>query len=226
MTKISIVLFFRKQINCLDFGQLYLAGQILPFHLIAGFAEAAFPSGEVIEGFDELVFFEIGPERVCEVEFGIRYLPEEIVGDPVFAACPDDEVGIGHIEGVEVFGNQFFVDFFRRYFTVGGHFGNFADCCGYFLARAVTECECERHFWLVISRFGNGFVHKFEQVRREFVFASDYVESDIFFNKKSLFRYQELFEKFHESRNFAFGTIPVFGGKSVKREVFYPDFTA
>src|SRR5262249_18609252 len=44
---------------------------------------------------------EVGPEDRQDEELGIRDLPEQEVREPVLAARPDQEIGIGHTGGVE-----------------------------------------------------------------------------------------------------------------------------
>src|SRR3954453_7260507 len=45
---------------------------------------------------------EVGPELVAEDELRVRALPEQVVGDPLLAAGPDQQVGVVHLGRVEV----------------------------------------------------------------------------------------------------------------------------
>ncbi|MFM1945427.1 MAG: hypothetical protein RI897_4409 [Verrucomicrobiota bacterium] len=123
-------------------------------------AEAAVTFGVFVEGVEELGFSEVGPERGGDDEFGVGDLPEEEVRDAEFAAGADEEVRVGHMPGVEVFGEGFFVD-------LGGvelaflHFGGEA-AAGFddFVASAVAEGERESEA-VIIGEGGAGFLELF-----------------------------------------------------------------
>ena len=44
---------------------------------------------------------EVGPEAVGDEDLGVGDLPEQEVRDALLARGADDEVGVGHVRGVE-----------------------------------------------------------------------------------------------------------------------------
>src|SRR5215210_5246735 len=69
-----------------------------------GFLDAAPASGpgpERLEGAQELLGREVGPQRLRHVELGVGYLPEQEVRDAKFAASPDHQVDLGYVGSVE-----------------------------------------------------------------------------------------------------------------------------
>ena len=75
---------------------------------VGGFAEAAEAALAVLvvgDGFEEVEAAEVGPEAVGDEDLGVGDLPEEEVGDALLAGGADDEVGVGHVGGVEGVGD-------------------------------------------------------------------------------------------------------------------------
>ena len=64
-------------------------------------SEAALALLVVGDGFEEVDAAEVGPEAVGDEDLGVGDLPEEEVGDALLAGGADDEVGVGHVRGVE-----------------------------------------------------------------------------------------------------------------------------
>jgi len=80
---------------------------------VGGFAEAAEAALAVLvvgNGFEEVEAAEVGPEAVGDEDLGVGDLPEEEVGDALLARGTDDEVGVGHVRGVESRGDVGLVD--------------------------------------------------------------------------------------------------------------------
>ncbi len=73
-------------------------------------AEAAFAALVVGDGFEEMDAAEVGPEAVGDEDLGVGDLPEEEVGDALLAGGADDEVGVGHVRGVEGAGDAGLVE--------------------------------------------------------------------------------------------------------------------
>src|SRR5919108_5564539 len=74
------------------------AGQGLAFgQLLAGAAEPALAPRVRGDGLVQGFGAEVGPERIGEVELGVRELPEEEVGDALLAARADEEVGLRRV---------------------------------------------------------------------------------------------------------------------------------
>ena len=49
----------------------------------------------------KLMFGKVRPQGIGEHELGVRQLPQKKVAEPLFAAGPDQEIGIRHIGGFE-----------------------------------------------------------------------------------------------------------------------------
>src|SRR5918995_2912229 len=77
-------------------------------------APAPRPGPERLEGPQELLRGEVGPQRFRHVELGVGYLPEQEVRDAQLAAGPDHQVDLGYVGGVEVTGEGHLVDVLRR----------------------------------------------------------------------------------------------------------------
>ena len=52
----------------------------------------------------KVVFPEVGPEGLGDVEFGVGRLPQQEVAQAVLAAGADQQVRVGHIGGIEAAG--------------------------------------------------------------------------------------------------------------------------
>ena len=48
---------------------------------------------------------EVGPEAIGDEDLGVGDLPQEEVGDALFARGANDEIGVGHTAGVETLGD-------------------------------------------------------------------------------------------------------------------------
>ena len=73
-------------------------------------AEASIALLESGDAFQQVFAAKIGPEALRHEDFGIGDLPEEVVGDAHLARGADEQVGIGHVAGVEVAGQGGFAD--------------------------------------------------------------------------------------------------------------------
>ena len=85
-------------------GGIRWGGERVGEGLVGGFAEsseAAFALLIVGDGFEEMEAAEVGPEAVGDEDLGVGDLPQEEVGDALLAGGADDEVGVGHVSGIE-----------------------------------------------------------------------------------------------------------------------------
>src|SRR5690349_17919545 len=73
-------------------------------------AETALALTVGIEGRQEIVFAEIGPEDRGGVIFRVSRLPDEVIAEPHLARRADDEIGVGQVAGVERAGDHVFGD--------------------------------------------------------------------------------------------------------------------
>src|SRR6187431_705849 len=76
-------------------------------------SEPTLASGELEECRVERGGPEIGPQVVAEVELSVGRLPDQEIGEALFATGPDHEVGIGQACGVQDAGHGRFVDRLR-----------------------------------------------------------------------------------------------------------------
>src|SRR3954454_18087485 len=67
--------------------------------------EAALATGVRSQRAQEVDAPEVGPVGVVEIELRVRRLPQQEARQPLFAARPDDQVGIGLTARVEVLGD-------------------------------------------------------------------------------------------------------------------------
>src|SRR5262245_36004554 len=63
----------------------------------AGAAKTAFPALELTEREQQVLFREVRPQDVGEVELGVCELPEQEVADALFPARADEEVGLREV---------------------------------------------------------------------------------------------------------------------------------
>ncbi len=64
-------------------------------------AETALALLVVRDGFEEMDAAEVGPKAIGDQELRVGDLPEEEVGDALLPGGADDEIGVGHVAGVE-----------------------------------------------------------------------------------------------------------------------------
>src|SRR5882757_7598487 len=141
-----------------DLGGYFFGGlEVVEVFVGEGFAEAteaAFAALVGGDGFEEMEAVEIGPETVGDEDLGVGDLPEEKIGDTLLAGGADDEVGVGHVPGVERARDAGLVEGFEGAgaeevvdgATAGVGFGgevseDAADGIDYFGAGAVVEGE-------------------------------------------------------------------------------------
>ena len=89
----------------LDFGGDFFSGlEVVEVFVGKGFAEATEASFAALvggDGFKEMETVEVGPETVGDEDLGVGDLPEEEVGDALLAGGTNNQIGIGHVPGVE-----------------------------------------------------------------------------------------------------------------------------
>src|SRR5262245_54117675 len=68
----------------------------------AGAAKAALPALELPERAQQVLLRKVRPQDVGEVELGVGELPEEEVADTLFAARPDEKIGLRKLRLVQV----------------------------------------------------------------------------------------------------------------------------
>ena len=181
-------------------------------------AEAAAAGCEIAQGFVEFFDGEFGPEGVGDVELGVADLPEEVVADAHFAGGADEEVGVGHAGGVEVFGEGLFGDLGGAEFAAFYFFGDAADGVGDLHARAVVDGEAEGHAGVAAGGF-EGVFEFFEDLGGEAFAATDLDELDVVVDEESALRAHVLDVEVHEEADFFGGAVPVFRGEGVEREL-------
>jgi len=71
------------------------------------------PSLVAGDGPVQILFVEVGPIGIAEVEFGVSNLPKQEVGDTHFAPGAYQKLGIGHKSSFQPTTDQILVDVFR-----------------------------------------------------------------------------------------------------------------
>ena len=89
------------------------------------------------------IFIKIRPRFGEKNEFGIRALPEKEIGQPLFAGSPDDQIGVGHIGQIEVFGDGLFRNLVGRACSCLHLGGDLAGCMNEFFPAAVGQAQDE-----------------------------------------------------------------------------------
>src|SRR5512143_3689484 len=88
--------------------------QSLPCELLLRQPEPALPPLVLDKRRMQVLFREVGPERIGEIKFRVCGLPEEEVADPLLAARADDQVRVGEACGVQVRGKDLVSELQRR----------------------------------------------------------------------------------------------------------------
>src|SRR5215212_9434856 len=93
----------------------------------------------------ELALVEIRPQRVAEVQLGVREVPQQEVADALLAAGADQQIGIRQAGEREVTAELCFVDVFRAQFARDTPLGHPARGYSEIPATAVRDGNDERH---------------------------------------------------------------------------------
>ena len=70
--------------------------------MFTGFAESAFPSLVVANGFAKFLFPKIGPIGFTKIKFRIRALPKKVITQTDFSTGAYQQVGVRHEVGSQV----------------------------------------------------------------------------------------------------------------------------
>ncbi len=218
-----------------DFGgDLFGRLKVVEVFVGEGFAEAAEAAFAALvcgDGFEEMEAVEVGPEAVGDKDLGVGDLPEEEVGDALLAGGADDEIGVGHVPGVEGAGDAGLVKGFESAGAeevvdgaaagvgLGGEVGkDAADCIDDFGAGAVVEGEGEGG----ASVFCGGFhcpLHGVLDLLREVVGAADVGHADVVVVHALDVADEVAFEELHKEADLGLGTAKVvFERESVEGE--------
>src|SRR5437867_5485353 len=73
-------------------------------------AEPPLPTLVVEDGLEQVAPRDVGPEDRRDVQLGIGELPQQEIGEPAFAGCPDQQVRVPPGRGVELGADGVFVD--------------------------------------------------------------------------------------------------------------------
>src|SRR6185437_4162317 len=117
-----------------------------------GSAVATFAAVIVAQRLLEIGLAEVGPQRLREDELGIGGLPQQEIADALLAAGADDEVGIGHVGGQQVAGEQALIDGFGREPARLHRLGDRARGAGDLGATAIGERDGEAQAAIVAGQ--------------------------------------------------------------------------
>ena len=166
----------------------------------------------------EVVGGEVGPERVGDEDFGVGDLPEQEVGDAVFAGGADEQIGIGDAGGVETGLELGLVDGIGREQAGGDVAGEAAGGIGEFGAAAVVEGEAEHGAGAVRGGGGDG-VKGGEHGGGQALAAADDGETEIFAGEFFALTFAVSDAEVHQGLDFLGGAFPVFEREGVEGDV-------
>src|SRR6056297_124507 len=185
------------------------------FRLALGKAsEAPFALPEVVQRRIQVGDGEVRPERIAEMEFGIGKVPQQVIGEPVFSAGPDEQVGFrlaGKLERVAECG---LVDRLRIEFASAGLFGELARGRDDIVTAAVACRDVEQKAGVVAGNL-LGARHSALQGLRQSFPAPDEVQTHVVPIELVDFAIQRPAEQAHQSRDFVARTAPIFAGKRI-----------
>src|SRR5215212_873100 len=180
-------------------------------------ATALGPGAEGLEGAQELLGGEVGPQRVRDVELRVGDLPEQEVRDAELAAGTDHQVDLGYVGGVEVACEGHLVDVFRR--ETVGHYptGGVHDL------RAPTVVERDINVQAVVHR-GEilGLLHGFEHRGRQMLPSSQETEPGPTLVQLGHLLAGRLEEELHERLYLPLRTRPVLGREGIEGQRLDP----
>lgn len=81
-------------------------------------AETAVSAVEIVDRRVQIARFEVRPQHIGEIIFGVRRLPQKEVRRADLARGTDDEVRVGHMRRVKVRADGFLRDVLRLNFAV------------------------------------------------------------------------------------------------------------
>src|SRR5690606_30259621 len=77
------------------------SSDIISLSILEHLAEAALAGVIGVDGLEQLVLAEVGPQRGRDVQLGVCHLPEQEVGDAQVPAGADEQLGVGDVGHVE-----------------------------------------------------------------------------------------------------------------------------
>ena len=188
---------------------------------LAEATEAAFAALVGGDGFEKVEAVEVGPEAVGDEDLGVGDLPEEEVGDALLSGGTDDEVGVGHVRGVEGAGDGGLIEGFERAGAeevvdgaaarvgLGGEVGeDAADGVGDLGAGAVVEGEGEGGAGVLCGGFA-GPLHGVLDLLGEVVGAADVGHADVVVVHAFDVADEVAFEELHEEADLGLGAAEV-----------------
>ncbi len=163
---------------------------------------------------------EVGPGHIAEVEFGIGQLPEQEVGQALFATGADDEVGVRDAVGVECGGHHFRGDDFSGSGAVLHQLGGGAE---EFIPSAIIDRKHGGEAG-VGGGFGFHFGHQLQDIGGEFGgrgAVANKADAQVFLHDFIEFVFEIAAHEGEEAADFFPWAFPVFGTEGVEGGVFH-----
>src|ERR671910_3420214 len=180
-------------------------------------APAPRPGPERLEGPQELLRGEVGPQRFRHVELGVGYLPEQEVRDAQLAAGPDHQVDLGYVGGVEVTGEGHLVDFLRRKTVCDYPAGGVHDLSASTVVERDVDVEA-----VVIRGKVLSLLHCFQHRGRQVLPSAQKTEPGPTLVQLGHFLAGRVKEELHERLYLSFRTRPVLGREGIEGERLHP----
>src|ERR671914_175464 len=180
-------------------------------------APAPRPGPERLEGPQELLRGEVGPQRFRHVELGVGYLPEQEVRDAQLAAGPDHQVDLGYIGGVEVTGEGHLVDFLRRKTVCDYPAGGVHDLSASTVVERDVDVEA-----VVIRGKVLSLLHCFQHRGRQVLPSAQKTEPGPTLVQLGHFLAGRVKEELHERLHFSLWTRPVLGREGIEGQRLHP----
>lgn len=209
----------------LDLGGYFFGGlEVVEVFVGEAFAEATESALAMlvgVDGLEQVKAVEVGPEAVGDEDLGVGDLPEEEVGDALLAGGADDEVGVGHVrgvegagdgglvEGLECAGSEEILDGTAAGVGFGGEVGeDGADGVDDLGAGAIVEGQGEGSAG-VLGRGLRGPLHGVLDLLRQVVGAADVGHANVVVVHAFDVSDEVAFEKLHEEADFGLGAAEI-----------------
>src|SRR5438034_7275347 len=181
---------------------------------------AALAAPKFFHGRDQILFSEVGPQLWRDVHLSVGSLPKKEVRQAHFAGSANKEIWVGIVAGVKMFAEHLYVDHCPIDVTKFNRAKQTFDAINDLEPAAVAQGQ-DKGETSVASGLLDGFVELLLRTRGQISQASNCLKTHIFFDQFRRLLPQNFFQQTHQRNDLRFWSLPVFSGKSVKREVFH-----
>ena len=173
-----------------------------------------------MNGSEEVVSSEFRPQPVCEVQLAVGKLPQEKIGDPEFTRCANHQVGIWHLDVVEMAADRLLGDLVRVH-SGAGNGTNRVDNLG---SSSIVERDRESEFSVAFGEFG-GLVHPLDQpLGHTPISAADKTDPHSSLVKFVAAAKKNLLIEIDQELDFVAGPSPILGRERIDRQPLHSRF--